>query len=91
MPIQPVEAKVLKYAVLTLQYPTILGSTAGGTVEALGAGVSKFKIGDRVAGGTNVYPTKGASKYGCQQRFVLAEAREVIDVSANSIADRAVY
>jgi NADPH:quinone reductase-like Zn-dependent oxidoreductase len=91
VPIQPVDAKILKLALLKLQYPTVLGSTAAGTVEALGAGVTKFKIGDRIAGGTNIYPTGGVSKYGCQQRFVLAEARETIDVSViGQIVDRAV-
>ncbi|KAI9851731.1 MAG: hypothetical protein M1838_002946 [Thelocarpon superellum] len=77
-PVQPVEVKIAKLAVLKLSYPTVLGSTAGGFVEAVGEGVTKVRVGDRVVAGTNAYPSKGVAKYGSQQRYTIADARECV-------------
>jgi NADPH:quinone reductase-like Zn-dependent oxidoreductase len=44
----PIDAKLAKSAVFSLNYPTILGISFAGTVAAVGSDVSGFNVGDRV-------------------------------------------
>ncbi|KAJ9612970.1 hypothetical protein H2200_002911 [Cladophialophora chaetospira] len=66
----PVEAKIAKLALLPVPYPSILGTSFGGTVEAVGTGVTDFKIGDKVAVRKN-FAARG-NQYGSFQKFALA-------------------
>ena len=46
--LNPAEWRVHTNDILIEEYPTILGLDASGIVRKLGAGVSKFAVGDRV-------------------------------------------
>ncbi|PVH81601.1 alcohol dehydrogenase GroES-like domain-containing protein [Cadophora sp. DSE1049] len=64
-----VESKIAKLVVIPLDYPAILGSAFGGTIEAVGSSVTKFKIGDRVVV-SKAFGVKG-NQYGAYQRYVV--------------------
>ncbi|EXJ91830.1 hypothetical protein A1O3_00380 [Capronia epimyces CBS 606.96] len=66
----PVEAKIAKFALIPIPYPANLGLSYGGTVEAVGAQVTRFKAGDRVGVRTNGMGT--GLQYGGYQRYVVA-------------------
>jgi NADPH:quinone reductase-like Zn-dependent oxidoreductase len=65
----PVEFKIAKLGIMPLQYPAILGSTFGGIVEAVGAQVTHFQVGERVV----VSKKLGVigNQYGAYQRYVV--------------------
>lgn len=67
---------------IPVEYPAVLGSPVAGTVEALGTGVSKIKVGERVVCGTKIFVHKKA-KYGGLQRFSIVDASEVVEVSTH--------
>jgi NADPH:quinone reductase-like Zn-dependent oxidoreductase len=77
--LQPADAKVAKHAVITIDYPGVLGGPVSGTVEALGASVSKITVGERIVCGTKIFAHKKA-KYGGLQRFTLVDESEVVVV-----------
>jgi NADPH:quinone reductase-like Zn-dependent oxidoreductase len=77
--IQPADAKVAKHAMMAMEYPTVLGSPVAGVVEAVGAGVTKVSVGERVVSGTKIFVQK-KPKYGGLQRFTLVDASEVVEV-----------
>ena len=54
---------------MPIPYPFILGSNVAGTIEAVGAGVEDFKVGERVVSSTTTYITK-ETKWGGWQKFV---------------------
>lgn len=54
---------------MPIPYPFILGSNVAGTIEAVGAGVEDFKVGERVVSSTPTYVTK-ETKWGGWQKFV---------------------
>jgi len=85
--IQPADAKVAKLAILSIEYPGVLGSPVSGTVEALGAGVDKVKVGDRIVCGTKIFTHK-KPKYGGHQRFTLVDESEVVVVCGTNLAAR---
>jgi NADPH:quinone reductase-like Zn-dependent oxidoreductase len=75
--LNPFEAKIVKLAAFPLKYPTILGFSYSGTVEAVGPEVTRFKPGDKIAASgdyafANVGIGADANKYGGFQRYVLA-------------------
>ncbi|KAH7314276.1 chaperonin 10-like protein [Rhexocercosporidium sp. MPI-PUGE-AT-0058] len=65
----PIEYKIAKLAIFPLQYPAILGSSFGGTVEAVGSEVKNFNVGDKVAA-VKKFGSLG-NQYGAFQRYVL--------------------
>jgi NADPH:quinone reductase-like Zn-dependent oxidoreductase len=77
--IQPADAKVAKLAVLKMEYPSVLGSPVAGIVEALGAGVTKVTVGERVVCGTKVFVHK-KQKYGGLQRYTVVDESEIVEV-----------
>lgn len=62
------------------QLPTRIGFEAAGEIDALGADVEVFAIGDRVA----VIPAYGASVYGFYGELSLAPARSLVAVPPNT-------
>lgn len=65
----PIEYKIAKLGFMPIQYPSILGVSYGGTVQAVGADVTGFKVGDKVA----VAKAMGVAdnKYGAYQQYVI--------------------
>jgi NADPH:quinone reductase-like Zn-dependent oxidoreductase len=63
-----------------LEYPTVLGGCVAGIVEAIGSGVSRVEVGQRVVSGMKIYTQKKA-KYGGLQRFAIVNEAECIPVS----------
>jgi NADPH:quinone reductase-like Zn-dependent oxidoreductase len=73
----PFEAKIAKLAIIPIAYPVILGFSYGGTVEAVGPQVTRFKPGDRVAASADyafVFKGIGAdtNEFWGFQRYVVA-------------------
>ncbi|KAJ4299658.1 hypothetical protein N0V90_004904 [Kalmusia sp. IMI 367209] len=69
--LNPVEAKTAILGVIPINYLEILGSTFGGTIEAVGSRVTKFHVGDRVVTSKR-FKIKG-NQYGAYQRFVVVK------------------
>lgn len=46
--LNPVDWKIQKYGIFISEFPAILGTDLAGDVAAIGEGVTKFKVGDRV-------------------------------------------
>jgi len=65
---------------LTLEYPTVLGSPVAGIVVSLGQNVSKVTVGQRVVCGTKIFTHK-KQKYGGLQQFAVVDESEVLEVS----------
>jgi NADPH:quinone reductase-like Zn-dependent oxidoreductase len=65
----PVEYKIAKLGIFPLHYPAILGSSFGGTVEAVGPQVTKFKVGDKLAAAKKF--GSAGNQYGAYQRYVV--------------------
>jgi hypothetical protein len=84
--IQPADAKVAKLAMVTVEYPAVLGSPVAGVVEQLGPGVTNLAVGDRIVCGTKIFVAK-KSKYGGLQRFSIVDESETVQVSAESTID----
>ncbi|KAJ8115968.1 hypothetical protein OPT61_g2503 [Boeremia exigua] len=78
--IQPVDANVAKKAMMTFEYPTVLGSTVAGFVEALGPGVNSVAVGQRVVCFSKLFTHKKA-RYGGLQRFAVVDESEILDIS----------
>lgn len=65
----PVEFKIAKSGNFPIQYPAILGSTLAGRVEAVGAQVKGFQVGENVVA-SKKFGVVG-NQYGAYQRYVL--------------------
>ncbi|KAJ4308965.1 hypothetical protein N0V94_009141, partial [Neodidymelliopsis sp. IMI 364377] len=63
---------------MPVEYPAVIGSPVAGIVEALGPGVTKVSVGQRIVCGTKVFVHKKA-KYGGLQRFAIVDESEVLD------------
>ncbi|RDW88361.1 hypothetical protein BP6252_00393 [Coleophoma cylindrospora] len=81
--LQPADAKVAKLAVLPVAYPTILGSPVAGFVEAVGEGVQKVKVGDRVVASTSIFEKGGDERWGGVQRFAIVSERNAIAIPSS--------
>jgi NADPH:quinone reductase-like Zn-dependent oxidoreductase len=57
-------------------FPSPIGFEAAGVIDAMGTGVSGFRIGDRVA----LIPAYGPSEYGLYAEFSLAPARSLVKI-----------
>lgn len=66
----PVEFKIAKLGIFPLQYPAILGSTFGGTIEAVGSQITAdFQVGEKVVV-SKKFGVLG-NQYGAYQRYVV--------------------
>lgn len=83
--INPVEWKVAKLAIFPIQYPAILGSSFGGIVEAVGPGVTRFKVGDHVA----VKKSSTGNQYGAYQQYALAVEDTAVKLSEDVTVEAA--
>jgi NADPH:quinone reductase-like Zn-dependent oxidoreductase len=77
----PVEFKIAKLGIFPLQYPAIIGSTFGGTVEAVGPQITDFHVGERVVVSKKFGVV--ANQYGAYQRYVLVGDTMVSKVPAD--------
>lgn len=75
----PVEYKIAKLGIFPIQYPAILGSSFGGTVEAVGPQVTSFQVGDKVAAAKNAESV--GNKYGAYQRYVVVSDKTVSKIA----------
>jgi NADPH:quinone reductase-like Zn-dependent oxidoreductase len=66
---------------IPVEYPAVLGSPVAGVVEAVGAGVSKVTVGERIVCGTKIFTHKQA-KYGGLQRYAVVDESEVVEVNS---------
>lgn len=81
VPLQPADAKQYHQQIMPrFKYPGILGSQCAGIVDKVGEGVSKFKVGDRVASGLNNYANGGDPARAAHQRYTIAEQYEVVPI-----------
>ncbi|KAK0099703.1 hypothetical protein ONS95_013404 [Cadophora gregata] len=64
-----VESKISKLGVIPIEYPAILGSAFGGTIESVGSSVTKFKVGDRVVASKKDFAN--GNQYGAYQKYVV--------------------
>ncbi|KAF2439032.1 GroES-like protein [Karstenula rhodostoma CBS 690.94] len=77
--LQPADEKVAKLSVIPMEYPAVLGGPVGGVVQALGQGVTKVAVGDRISCGTLVFK-QHKPKYGGTQRYTLVSEHEIIEI-----------
>lgn len=66
-----IESKIAKLGAVPLDYPSIIGSTFGGTITAVGAQVENFRIGERVVVSKR-FGVKGM-QYGAYQQYVIVD------------------
>jgi NADPH:quinone reductase-like Zn-dependent oxidoreductase len=80
--LQPGDAMVAKLAIVPVDYPAILGVPIAGVIEAVGPGVTKVSVGDRIFCATKILSHKKA-KYGGLQRFSTVDAAQAVLVSSS--------
>src|ERR1700742_2393312 len=68
--LSPGDAQVAKFAIFPLEYPSIIGYSFGGTVEAVGSQITRFKAGDKVAAAYDFGGAKG-NQFGGYQRYLI--------------------
>ncbi|PRP74654.1 coagulation factor 5/8 type domain-containing protein [Planoprotostelium fungivorum] len=92
----PVDWKIQKYGIFLTEFPTTIGSDVAGTVEAVGEGVTRFQVGDKVWSWTQ-YLFGGGIKAGAFQNFSVnteklsAKIPANIDAASASTIPLAVY
>jgi len=69
--VNPVDWKIQDYNFFVDKYPTVLGSDVCGIVSAVGPGVTKFQVGDRVAGFAAVIYNSDIDHGACQTYTIL--------------------
>ncbi|KAL6715150.1 hypothetical protein ACLMJK_007414 [Lecanora helva] len=69
----PVDWKMQENGFMIESYPTVLGSDVAGTIEEIGQGVTRFNIGDRVAGFAHVLMSKNPDN-AAFQRYTVVKA-----------------
>ncbi|WP_438999428.1 zinc-binding alcohol dehydrogenase family protein [Variovorax beijingensis] len=81
--VNPVDTKVRRNMAPEAGQPKVLGWDAAGTVEAVGAGVKNFKVGDRVYyAGSIVRPGANAELHAVDERIVALAPTSLDDAQA---------
>jgi NADPH:quinone reductase-like Zn-dependent oxidoreductase len=80
--INPVDGSLQNLAWLPMHYPTILGQDVAGEVVAVGAGVTRFKIGDRVLGQALGLTTQRDSDHAFQQ-YTIVNSKVATEIPAS--------
>ncbi|MEZ2297655.1 zinc-binding alcohol dehydrogenase family protein [Variovorax sp. RCC_210] len=84
--VNPVDTKVRKNAAPEPGQPKVLGWDAVGTVEAVGAGVKNFKVGDRVYyAGSIVRPGANAELHAVDERIAAIAPKSLDDAQAAAL------
>ncbi|WP_027730501.1 zinc-binding alcohol dehydrogenase family protein [Variovorax paradoxus] len=84
--VNPVDTKVRKNMAPEAGQPKVLGWDAAGTVEAVGAGVKNFKVGDRVYyAGSIVRPGANAELHAVDERIVALAPTSLDDAQAAAL------
>lgn len=75
------------------EWPIVLGADCAGEVVKVGAGVTRFKIGDRVAAvPASVFNSGGGPKYGTFQEFVVVQTDRAFKIPQEwSFEDASVF
>jgi len=84
--VNPVDTKVRKNAAPEAGQAKVLGWDAVGTVEAVGAGVKKFKVGDRVYySGSIIRPGTNAELHAVDERIAALAPKSLDDAQAAAL------
>ncbi|BEP47086.1 zinc-binding alcohol dehydrogenase family protein [Variovorax sp. V116] len=84
--VNPVDTKVRKNMAPEAGQPKVLGWDAAGTVEAIGAGVKNFKVGDRVYyAGSIVRPGANAELHAVDERIAALAPTSLDDAQAAAL------
>jgi len=84
--VNPVDTKVRKNMAPEAGQPKVLGWDAAGTVEAVGAGVKNFKVGDRVYyAGSIVRPGANAELHAVDERIAALAPTSLDDAQAAAL------
>ncbi|KAJ5604119.1 hypothetical protein N7537_007075 [Penicillium hordei] len=84
----PIDAKIARFAMLPIKYPAVLGNSFAGTVIGVGADVTGFEIGDKVAA-VKAAGTTG-NKYSAFQRYAVSRALTATKLPSDAALDTAV-
>ncbi|KAF8972286.1 chaperonin 10-like protein [Flammula alnicola] len=82
--LNPIDWKIHKWGIVYEDFPAILGNDIAGDVEEVGAGVTDFKIGDRVFGQGHFKGDRGSF-----QQYVIALASTTAKIPPNVSYDEA--
>ncbi|KAI0109239.1 zinc-binding oxidoreductase CipB [Nemania sp. FL0031] len=87
--INPVDGNLQYAAIYPLNYPTVLGQDVAGVVAAVGPGVTRFQIGDRVVGHATSM-TSGRQQDGAFQLYTTLQTNMVSPIPAKMSYEDAV-
>ncbi|KAF8643145.1 hypothetical protein AX16_009189 [Volvariella volvacea WC 439] len=82
--LNPVDWKIKKYNVFVKEYPAILGSDIAGDVVKVEAGVTRFKVGDKI-----FFQGASVNRYAAYQQYTLADQAIGAKIPENATYDDA--
>ncbi|KAF2966873.1 hypothetical protein GQX73_g6705 [Xylaria multiplex] len=87
--VNPVDGNLQYVAFYPLNYPTVLGQDVAGVVVAIGPGVTRFRVGDRVIGHATSM-TSGRQQDGGFQLYTILQTNMVCPIPVNMSFETAV-